>query len=531
MKIPFPKIPKLKGLTKPPIGGLKAASSKRHVFVLEVGDVWMKMAAAKDGKIISFDASMLEGISDLDISQKIAAFVQKEIPKPDEVIIAHPSHSLTMRILSLPSTDPREIKDIVDLQAVKQTPYSRDEITTGFRIIDRDEAGYSRVLVAISHREVAGRYFKLNELAAITHSRMTAAAEGAQSWVGTLIQKGKIFKDESVLVLDMDWVTADLLIFQKGEMIFSRSLGLGAKNLQEQGAPMEAEIVREVQRSMESLSAEHQGLNINRVLLTGVQKNLKDFSAALVRELNIPCEVHSVLEDFPSSDAASMLEHEKEFSVSFSSVLAIAASPQRITLDLTPQEIQIRRGLEARAKELVMLGTLCLALISIASLISVEKMYKKSSYLNLLRKQYHSVSGEAEGVERLVAKMKLAHEQNDTFNDPLDVLKDINEVIPNNIVLTAFQYNRGDQSLVLRGTSSEMSTVFQFLTTLENTPTLEQVKTRNVTKRKVDNKELAEFEIAAHIFSASQKGPGAPALAAIKTTVPASQAPDIPGAK
>lgn len=526
MKLSMPPFPKIKFPEKlKTLAGFSMPAAKKQILSLEIGDSWIKMAAVRDGQVAALEASLIEGESDLDISQKITAFLKKESLKPTDVILSHPSHNLTTRILSLPSVDPKEIKDIVDLQAVKQTPYSREEITAGFQILDSDASGYSRVLVTISHREVAARYFKIVELAGLYQTRMTASLEGARGWFKTL-SKGKPVKEEPFLFLDVDWTTTDLHLFSGDKIIYSRSIGLGAKNLMGQGAAVENEFVREIQRSMESGMSELKGSTIGSIVMSGVQKPLKDFSAALVRELNLPCEVLGGLEGIPSALPPSATD---DYSVSFVTVMGIALTPSAITIDLTPAEIQVRKSIEQRAKDLAFTGTLLLALISLVSLISVEKIYKRSGYLSQLKKQYQSISSEAESVERLVAKMKLAQDQATGQNGVLDVLKDITEVIPPNIVLSAMNYNSQDRSIVIRGVSSEMSGVFQFLTTLEGTPVLEQVKTRNVSKRKTADKELAEFEISANIRS------GPPVMSSANSNVivlPAvSGGPEIQGAK
>lgn len=508
--------------------GFHFVSAKKQVLAVEVGDLWLKMAAVREGQAIALEASMIEGDSDLDISQKITAFLKKEGLKPTEVILSHPSHNLTTRILSLPSVDPKEIRDIVDLQAVKQTPYSREEITSGFQIIDSDNAGYSRVLVTISHREIAARYFKIIELAALYQARMTASLEGACSWFKTVAAKGKVLKEDPLLFLDVDWVTTDLHLFSGDKIIYSRSIGLGAKNLMGQGPAVENEFVREIQRSMESGAAELKGQAIGHIVISGVQKPLKDFSAALVRELNLPCEVIGALEGLPAALAPAAAD---DYSVSFITVIGLALNPSGITIDLTPAEILVRKSIEQRAKDLAFSGTLLLALISLISLISVEKIYKRSGYLAQLKKQYQSISSEAESVERLVAKMKLAEDQAGGQNGVLDVLKDITEVIPSNIVLSAMNYNGQERSIVIRGVSSEMSGVFQFLTTLEGTPVLEQVKTRNVSKRKTADKELAEFEISANIRSGPPVMAGTSPDAQVIVMPAISGGPEIQGAK
>jgi Tfp pilus assembly PilM family ATPase len=521
--LPLPSF--LKNLNIPGLTAGKGMQTK-ELLVVEVGEMWLKMALAKEGHLAGFEASLVEGASDLDIAQKIMEFLKKENFKPAEVLIAHPSHNLTMRILSLPSIDPKEIKDIVDLQAVKQTPYSRDEITTGFHILGSDASGYSRVLVAISHRDVAARYFKITDLAGLSNSRMTISLEGLRFWFKEQLDKAVVSKTEVVLLLDVDWLTTDLLLLNGERIIFNRSIDRGAKHLIEQGQVMEAELVREVQRSLESGAAEMKPEEkVEKVILTGIPKPLKDFCAVMVREMNLPCEVLHGIADLPSHLPKQFEELEKNYSVSFVSAAGLALHPDQVVIDITPPEIQVRKSLEQRGRDLALAGTLLLAFIMVISLICMEKIYKRSGYVNDLKKQYREIQTESEEIERLVAKMKLAQEQGGAGSGALDVLREISDVLPDNIVLTALDYSEADKAVTIRGISSEMSGVFQFLTTLEGTQILEQVKTRNVSKRKVEDKEVAEFEMSAKIPS------NASGLNTSVQTPPGSSAPEIEGAK
>jgi Tfp pilus assembly PilM family ATPase len=508
MKINFNKMPKLSkvpGLPKaslpPSLSRLKSLAfpsirAKQNVVALEIGEDWLKIVISEGGKLRGAAVEPVSGQSELEISQKLAAFLQAKAFKPTRVLISHPTHNLTTRILALPSTDAKEIKDIVELQAVKQTPYNRDEITTGFYVIETDATGYSRVLVAISHREVVLRYFRIVELAGLNPDMATMALEGSRFWY-PIARPAVKSNQEITLLLDVDWTTTDFLIFKGEKLVFNRSVGIGAKNFKEQGAMIESEWVREIQRSIESGDPEIKGEKITAVAVTGIGNPLKDLCALLVRELNLPCEVIPVFEGLPSQGLE--LSEAQRDSASMLSLAGLALHPFQAVIDLTPPEIQVRHTLQERAKDLALLGTLLLGLVMMLSLVGFEKVYKRMSYLESLKKEYKKVSVEAEGVERIVAKMKLAKDQSSGGNGVLDVLKDISEVLPKNITMTSFEYNGDAKTILIRGISEEMSAVFQVLSIFESTPSLELVKTRNVAKRKVEEKEVAEFEITASI--------------------------------
>jgi Tfp pilus assembly PilM family ATPase len=495
-KLPFSHL--LDKFKQLPLPFLKKA---QKILVVEIGESWLKLIGIEETgklrKVSCLGTENIENQTDLDIGLKIDHFLTSHNFKPTHTLISHPSHNLTTRILMLPSIDPKEIKDIVELQAVKQTPYAREEITSGFHIIDKDPSGYSQVLVAIAHRDTSSRYYRIVEFGKLSSERITLSLEGTRCWYQMLREQEIVAKGQVNLLLDVDYMTTELLIFDDDKLVFSRSLGIGAKQIAEQ-PEMSTEFLHEVHRSMESGNAELKGNKITNLILTGVDSSLKDLIALLTRELNLPCEIIPVLNHFEDRLLEPKILTDEKPQVSLASIAGLGFNPYGTSINLIPTEIVIRKGLESRAKDLALMGSLLLGFIMIVSLIGLEKIYKKSTYLGELKKQYSEIHKDSTSVERLVSKMKLAADIN-SGQGFLDIFREINEIVPNNITLTAIQYNDKEKSVTLRGLSEEMSAVFQFLTTLESAPHLEQVKTRNVAKRKVADKDMADFEMVAII--------------------------------
>lgn len=532
LRLPQFKMPALPGLALrvPPF---LIAGKKRRILVAEMGEEWMKVAAClEDGKkkkVKFISAFPLKDVSETALAQKINELLQSQTFKPTDVLITEPTNRLTIRLLMLPSTEPREIKDILELQAVKQTPYSREEITTGFHIIGHDGGGYSRVLLAIAHRDVVSRDFRILETAKLAAGRVAPSLEGIQNWYCHVEAKQAEAETESktILLLDVDWNFSELLILTDRRLIFNRSLSIGAKHIKEQGLVMEGELLREVQRSMESAQPELKEHKITQVVLTGTSAPQKNLLALLSRELNMPCEIVPVFRNFEEIIPAAQMDSVKDLPLSFASLLGQLLNPASTGINLLPAEIMVRKTLEEHARDLALLGTLLLGLMMLISAVSFEKIYKRGAYRKMLETEYDSIRREAGEVERLVAKMRLAQEQRGSGEGFLDVLHGINAVIPNDIYLTSFQYEDKDKQLVIRGISeSEMPAVFQFVAALEGTDHLKSVKARNVSKKKVDNIDVSEFEIIAGIGkgSASQASAAAEAVPVEKEETGASSA-------
>lgn len=494
---------------------------KQQTLILEIGEDWIKLLglvqAGQEKKITCLEAISINGANELLKSEKIGQFLKKNNFKPQYTYILHPSQNLTTRILSLPSTDPNEIKDIIALQAVKQTPYTKEEISTGFHIIDSDGTGYSRVFLAISHRDVASAYFRIGEFGGVSANQINISLEGVRSWyeAANLAKE----RETATVLLDVDWASTEVLILQGSKMIFSRSMSFGLKHLEERTMAVETEFLPELQRSLDAGAPELKGAVISRIILTGISKKIQDAVPVIARELSLPCEYVFNFQPFAEKVAQTLQDSIQKCSCSFAALLGFAFNPHPADINLIPSQIEAKKGLEDRAKDLAILGSLLLALVMLISVISFEKIYKKDQYLKYLKSEYSKIEAPAEEVERVVAKMKLASEQLNIGGNLLDVLYEITEVLPPNIYLTSVQYNALESNMVIRGMSEEMSAVFKLLSTLEAAPHLEFVKTRSVTKRKIDDKEMAEFEISAEIATSKQGSNPSPKVETASTEV------------
>ena len=106
------------------------------MIVVEIGSQWLKiaeMSPAKGG--VSISKLHLEQFTSLGspLSDAVkAAFRKLRISSREPVVACLPRQLVTTRILELPSTDPDEIADMVDLQIGKLTPYSQDEIMSEY---------------------------------------------------------------------------------------------------------------------------------------------------------------------------------------------------------------------------------------------------------------------------------------------------------------------------------------------------------------------------------------------------------------
>ena len=136
----------------------------------------------------------------------------------------------------------------------------------------------------------------------------------------------------------------------------------------------------------------------------------------------------------------------------------------------------------------------------VSGAIFLERVYAKALLLKRLNAQFIKLEGETSELKKEDLKIKLIKNRTDAGNSAIETLREIHKVTPQEIYLSAITFEEG-KSLSLRGTSVSMSEAFKFVKTLEGLPNFRNVKTKYVTKRKLEGKDLADFEITCPLVS------------------------------
>ena len=130
--------------------------------VFQLDGNWLRLIQVKtlkhEKKISMIKAVEITSLTDESIALKISSLASELEINSRYLILCIPRHFTTTRNLDLPSANPLEIKDMIELQIGKQTPYASDEVIKDYQILGSNADGYSRVLLVIVHRDIVDRY-------------------------------------------------------------------------------------------------------------------------------------------------------------------------------------------------------------------------------------------------------------------------------------------------------------------------------------------------------------------------------------
>jgi Tfp pilus assembly PilM family ATPase/Tfp pilus assembly protein PilN len=483
------RLTRLRGLLRRPF----LSRRRRTVTALELSGEWLKLARVETGatgkrllKLIARPVALQE-----EIPQILRDVLKESLSSTNSVLISIPRNLVTARNLQLPTTDPHELKEMIALQAAKQTPYSKEEIIADFQVVKRSPDGYTDVLLITTHRSVANRCLKVLDDARLKAGEIRLSSHGVlRTWQ---LMRGVPGDEERgpIAVLDIDANFSDFLVIRGGVVTFTKALSIGPAKLL---SDIE-KVAEEIQRAIDIYESERIGPALTRLVITGAEVDLPRLTRRLGEILRLPVQHASIAERIPGAREAMDLPAAHRGSLSFAAVLGLAWDADIAGIDLTPQEVRLQEALEHKGRAILVTGILGISLLTALTALVSQHVYFKKQYLEQLDGEIARTQQAAGDVETLKKRLRVIREVERLENSSLDILSLLHRTTPPEIRLKAIAFEEGSH-LVLKGATPKMSTVFEFVSTLEKLPNFHQVKTKQATRsgNKTGTDEV-EFEI------------------------------------
>ena len=433
------------------------------------------------------------GLSEEDISKAVKTTIEDMKANEPEVVVTIPAHLVITKNIEIPSTDPREIMAIVNLQASRHTPYSREEIIVDYIHVGTYKQTYSRILLLIASREVIKRQFLIVEKAGFKCAGVLFAPVAIAAAMDKFLKLSS--HDVPIGSLHVDENSTDFMIIFKDKPVFIRSIPVGTQHFFEEKERYHLRFVDEVRGSLEAYESESIGKTPHMLVLTGAVEATEGLDTMLAETARVP--VHAV----PYCRAAIFPDEiaQKIASVRHLSFLNVIASTTAVPppkVSLIPEEIRMRKNIEERGRELIKTGIFILSIALVLSMIFISKIYIKSLFLQNLKTKYAAIGEEAAKLEKSFGRATTVANYLSTRGYSLEVLADLATLAPYDLALADIRYD-AQGKFSLGGTADSMSVVFAFVDKLEKSSYFKDVKTKYTTKRKAGKRDLVDFEIVA----------------------------------
>ncbi|MFA5157309.1 MAG: PilN domain-containing protein [Candidatus Omnitrophota bacterium] len=449
--------------------------------------------------VISLNKVEIAGIATRNISGLIAEDIANVVRgsatefkvKNPGVISVIPSHSVITKNIEVPSVDPREIKEIINLQAGRHTPYSRDEIIADYIEIGTYKNSYTKILLVIIARSLVKKHLEILDKAGLRLERVLLAAEGLAVFTGKMlkIENG----DPPVNIVHLDENHSDFVIAYKNKPIFVRSIPIGTQHILAEKQKYEVKFVEELLHSLEAYQNEDIEKIPNMLILTGAIEPVRELEDTLNNSMHLPVKVLPYIKSIPiAAEAGRAASLAKQ--MSFMHIIAALFSWDKLKVDLVPEEIKLRKTLEERGKELIKTGIFILMNFILIFFIMVTGIYFKGLYLKRVTDRYQILNEEAKKLESDFDRISRIKAYLAARGYSLEVLVELYNLVSDELQLSDVKFD--DQGKVsLRGASESMSAVFTFVEELEKSKYFKEVKTKYTTKRREGTKDVTDFEI------------------------------------
>lgn len=475
---------------------------------LSIEDRSLKIAKMHDSgagrTIVGVYSSPVEDLSAATLSAEITKGLKALHCKLTEVSLIVPSKYAITKNIEVPSLDPKEIESIVRLQAVRHTPYSKEEVIVGHINLEKILDRYTKSLLVI----VANDYVKTRtdalDAAGITVAAVRLSSEVVSS---ALSQVGatKSLGDPCIFVALND-ETTDFLITQNSKPYYLRSIPIGYKQILEDTANNTKQLLDEVKKTNEAYQSEEHGVVAKRMILdtAGYKMDVRALSKGLENLISIPVTPFIAEQAFTfSPDARKQLEEAG--AVSLLDVMSCAVAESDTNIDLTPEDVRVRKAFRAKGKEAMTAGALVLAIIFILICTIGTQVFFRKMYYSQLTHNFETKQKDADYLIDISEKTRLVKNFKSQRGRAIRVMDEAQGILPRKMYLNEISLAK-DGKVTLKGTSELMSTVFSFVTLMENHPYFKTVNSDYTKSRKEGDKDVSDFGISAYIEEKTANG-------------------------
>lgn len=386
-----------------------------------------------------------------------------------------PRHEITSRIITLPSQDIEEIKNMVSLSAEEFVPYSLEEIQISQCILEKLPDSQSRVFVAIAHRDLIQEKIKILQNIGWEPSGILVSTGLLINSASEILKKSKhthsLFVHLTLAGIEVGIFDNNTLRFSRGvrtnwesgeiapahilkdkdeeEVVldpFRNSIEITPleENVVEKGdensVDITHEILREIRTSINSYQRDTETeVNIDTIYISSdfpIKPQLKE---ELNKFLDIPCVFLSV-NDYPFLQPSDDLT--EPISATLLGVGLSLYKDKPFVINLLPEELLIThkfRELSKHIKRVAILG-----LLLILSLVGwfIESVYQRQQLIRELETKVAELEPNARGIAEKRQQLQILRREVAKSGSFLDYLARITEATPPRVNMNMVSYRR-----------------------------------------------------------------------------------------
>ncbi len=457
------------------------------------------LLSGQGGKLLSVHREKILPGEEGQMPERVRAAAAMMNARKAVPVLAIPSHMVTTKNIEIPSLDPEEIHSIIDLQAGRHTPYSREEILVGYISIGVFQRNYTKVLLVIVNRDAVKNYLDALALAGLKVDKVLFEPECLAHYYAQIL---KIQPEQDPIgILDISQEKTDFLVEYNQTVATCRSIPVGIQHIQADPAAKER-LVRELMQSLEAYESEDINKLPVRYVVTNRNETILQMLPLLSGALKVSVEAMPFYEFMDASaDLRTQLAQNGEDQFSFAAIAAAGCVHDQLQIDLTPQEVKVQRAIEEKGRHLIFFCILGMVLLVLICASVLSNVYFRELYLKKIESEYARKHKQVVALDRIAHRSRIMKDFIQGRMMSLDVVQEIYYLVPKEVYLqTVFMDENG--LVNIQGVSESMSRVFDLVKAIEDSPLFKAAKARSTTATKDRGKDAAAFDIVFKLESA-----------------------------
>ncbi len=208
----------------------KPKSDGSNILALDFSTDNLKLAFLNNSGVKKEISTILNrdirGATDQEIARIIRSFYVNPEFRGSSVVDLLPSPAVITKNIEVPSKDPQEVEEMVNLQASRFTPYAREDIIFDYLSIGVYKRSYTKLLLVTASRTLIKRHLDILNQAGIHCERIFFSPESIASFA---IGAAKVSMEGQVsAVIHIDAGFSDFMVAVKDKSVFVRGIPIGA---------------------------------------------------------------------------------------------------------------------------------------------------------------------------------------------------------------------------------------------------------------------------------------------------------------
>ncbi|MBF0532551.1 MAG: PilN domain-containing protein [Candidatus Omnitrophica bacterium] len=463
--------------------------------VIEITDTHIKFLQAKksQGKhlIIAFDACPIEGKADDEIEAAVLQMVQSHAINPENFILALPRRLASIKRLRLPSTNDKEIQNMLPIQIGRMMPHVLDDLIYRYEILEKEDAGYTQLIVYIVHRDVSDKYFKIFLRAKKAPSKFIPSSLGIVEWFHFQMSQKNIQEQSPVLLINFDLVHSEICFIHRSRLLYSRNIHKGVKDLRSDDF---TDLFDQIELSIKLYRKERFGEEVGKIIVVSSVNLIPEISETLNKRFNLPVEFYSPAENVYSSGTPIVNQIKDCAGMSLSVCLGLGFSESKTPVNLIAKHVRDLKDARRQHKQIVQF--ICLFVLTLAlsvAIAGIDPVFKTVA-LTKIKARVSSLNQNTSDAEE---KINLVNGAEEYFNKRIlipDLMLKLYQATPPEISFHSLNVTReGDATI--GGYAPSGTSVNSFQTRLVSSPDFADVSLQFTTKRRMYNQDVIDFKI------------------------------------